>query len=630
MATGDERLALGFQYHQAGRLAEAESHYRAVLQETPRHSHALHLLGLVCYQTRRFADAVEFINQALAAHGPHPAFHSNLAAAYLEVGRLIEATGHARAALRLQPQMPDAHHNLGVALRGQGQLDAAEAEFREAIRLKPNYLDAQCNLGAVLHQLGKLPEALAQMETAVGVAPNSALAHNTLGGVLLALGRIDEAAQHFDVAIRLQPTYFHAHNNLGVALENMSRFEEAIEAFRAALRLNPDYASAHNNLGSALLNQGKAEEALAEFQAALRADPNHAMATFNLGKLAGVGHYRFSDAEVSTIRELSLRTNLPAEARCRLHFALAQTFDRTGAYDEAFEQCRQANEVRKEMFRRRGAAYDHAAVGKQVDELIAVFTPTYFEKVRGFGVDSELLVFILGMPRSGTSLVEQILACHPRIHGAGELLHWNRIVEQVATTLGQAGTYPACLERLDAGTAQAIAQAHLQKLQELSGGRERVIDKAPFNFFHIGLIAVLFPRARIIHCRRDPRDTCLSCFFQNFAEPFPFTLDLEHLGQYYREYQRLMEHWAKVLPTPMFELSYEELTRDQETLSRRLIEFCGLPWDERVLRFYDNDRVVRTFSTLQVRQPMYRSSVGRWQHYERHLQPLLAALGEPA
>lgn len=447
-------------------------------------------------------------------------------------------------------------------------------------------------------------------------APNIALAHNTLGGVLLALGRTEEAAREFGEAIRLQPNYFHAHNNLGVALENLSRFEEASQAFREALRINPGYASAHNNLGSALQNQGKMAEALVEFQATVRLDPTHAVAILNLGKLAAVGFYRFSAEEIQNIRDLTTRPNVPPEARSRLHFALAQAFDRTGAYDDAFEHCRQANEICKERFQRRGVAFDRAAVQSQVDGLIGTFTPSFFEKARGLGVDSELPVFILGMPRSGTSLVEQILACHPSVHGAGELPDLGRLVDGLPRT-------PE-----DAATAQALANGHLQRLQQLGGGATRVVDKAPFNFFHIGVIATLFPRARIIHCRRDPVDTCVSCFFQNFTEPFPFTLDLEHLGQYFCEYERLIAHWAKVLPTPMFEASYEELTSDQENSSRRLVAFCGLEWDERCLRFYENDRVVRTFSTLQVRQPMYRSSVGRWKRYERHLQPLLAALGD--
>jgi hypothetical protein len=372
--------------------------------------------------------------------------------------------------------------------------------------------------------------------------------------------------------------------------------------------------------------QGKFDEALAEFQEVRRLDPANSMALASLSKLAAAGHYQPSDADRRTMEQLVARPDLPAEDRCRLHFALAWILDRPGSYDPAFAHVRRANELRREIERCRGVSFDLDAHRRLVDRLIAVFTPAYFERVRSFGSDSELPVFIVGMLRSGTSLVEQILASHPEVHGAGELNDIERMIQSLPERLAKEG-YPECLARLDTGTARTLADQHLDKLRQLGGAAARVIDKLPFNFLHLGLIATLLPRSRIIHCRRDARDTCLSCYFQNFADPHPFALDLGLLGRYYREYERLMAHWARVLPLAVFELHYEELTANQEAISRELVAFCGLEWDERCLRFHESNRVVRTASTLQVRQPMYQSSVGRWKHFEAYLVPLLDALG---
>ncbi len=230
------------------------------------------------------------------------------------------------------------------------------------------------------------------------------------------------------------------------------------------------------------------------------------------------------------------------------------------------------------------------------------------------------------MMRSGTTLAEQILASHPQIHGAGELDTLGRLAGSLPRRLATQIPYPECVAHLDAATARAVAADYLEVLKQHGGAAERVVDKMPLNFLGLGLIATLLPRARIVHCRRDPMDTCLSCFFRDFTTSFTFKYDLRDLGLYYREYERLMAHWRRVLPLPIFELQYEELTAAPEAVSRRLVAFCGLDWDERCLRFHETERPVRTASTAQVRQPMYQSAVGRWRRYEKHLGPLMAAL----
>ena len=496
-----QRLALAAQHHDAGRLQEAERLYRAVLQDSPQNPHALHLLGVLSHQLGKHQEAIEFIQKALSVHGPHPVFHSNLAAAYLAIDRLLEAAAHAQEAVRLQPDFANGHNNLGIAQRGLGQLDAAARAFREALRLQPEYVDALCNLGTVLHRQDKLAEAATVLREAIRLSPRYAQAHNNLGGVLLALNQFEAAAQHLNEAVRLKPDFANAHSNLGVALEHLNRIDDAIQCFRTSIRLDPDYAPAHNNLGSALKNLGKIDEALHEYKEVQRIDPDNGVALFNLSKLAGVGRYTFSAAELEHIQELTTRPNIAPDNRSRLHFALAQVHEKNGAYDEAFAHCRRANDLTKEVFRSRGSVFDPAAHARRIDQLIAAFTPAYFERVRGFGNGSELPIFIVGMPRSGSTLAEQILASHPQVHGAGELADIDRLFNAMTERIGKSVGYPKCLDKLDAATVQSFAAGYLQELKQLGGAAERVTDKAPFNFFHLGMLQTLYPRARIIHCR---------------------------------------------------------------------------------------------------------------------------------
>ena len=261
-----------------------------------------------------------------------------------------------------------------------------------------------------------------------------------------------------------------------------------------------------------------------------------------------------------------------------------------------------------------------------VDRVIATFTPELLAEKVEFGNPSELPVFIVGMPRSGTSLVEQIAASHPDVYGAGELDDMRRIAVALSARLGTSETYPEVVRRLDPITTRAIAEEHLAQLRTHSAAAARITDKLPINFHRLGLAAILFPRARLIHCMRDPLDTCVSCYFQEFAHGQPFAYDLGYLGRFYRDYERLMAHWHRVLPGKILDIPYEALIADQEGWSRKLIDFLGLPWDDRCLAFYKKERLVRTASFWQVRQPIYASSVGRWRHYAKHLRPLFEGL----
>jgi tetratricopeptide (TPR) repeat protein len=627
MLTKEQRLVQGKQLHQAGRLEEAEAVYRDLLQESPQDGETLHALGLLLHHRGRHQEAIAFLGRSLAAGGPRALIHGDLGAIYLASRMLPEAVTHCREAIRFSPGLAIAHFNLGAALLRLGRLEEAEVALREAVRLIPGNIVVRCTLGNALHLLRKLPEALDVMQETVRLSPTHPRAHHDYGAVLLTAGHTRLAVQHLREAVRLKPDFVPAQDNLGLGLRYLDRIDEAIPFFREAIRLDPTYVRAHINLAMAFESQGKMAEALTEFQEARRRDPFNAQAVFGLSKLAAAGLFHFEEDDLQAIARRAAQENLSLEDRHPLHFALAAVFDRAGDYARAFEHYRIGNQLRQELERRRGICFDPAEHDRLVDRIIHVFTPAYFERARSFGLDTERPVFIVGMMRSGTTLAEQILASHPDVHGAGELADLERLMATLDQRIGVADGYPEAVKWLNASAARAVALEYDQGLQERSGAARRVVDKLPRNFLNLGVIATLFPKARIIHCRRDAVDTCLSTYFQNFAGNVPHAWDLGHLGRYYRAYQRLVAHWAYVLPVPVFELDYEQLTADQETTSRRLVAFCGLEWDERCLRFHETDRLVRTPSAMQVRQPLYRSAVGRWKNYEAFLQPLFEALG---
>lgn len=627
MSSIEQRFASAVQSHQSGRFAEAEGLYRGILAESPDHADALHLLGVLAHQAGHHAAAEGLINRALAVAGPDPVYLYNLASVSLALGRPADAATQARSSLGLNPDEPRTYHRLGVAARRIGRWDEAEAAFAQAVRLAPGYADAHYSLGSLLNAAGRLKEARTHLEEAARLAPANAQARNDLGSVLLALGDHDAAAAHLREAIRLKPDLACAYTNLGLTFRDARLIgTEAEWCFREAVRLDPGSAACHSNLADNLKQQGRIGDAAAEYREAHRLEPGNAIALAGLCALAAAGALELMPDEARSVDAAAADPRLSGEDRCRLLFALAGVHDRAGRSTAAFEEYRRANDLRRDLDRRAGIAYNPDGFAGLIDRVIAAFAPQYFERVRGFGSDSDVPVFVVGVMRSGTTLVEQILASHPQVYGAGELSELAWQAGGLAGRLGAAVGFPDCMSLLDGATARAVAAEYLGRLREMSGA-DRVIDKMPSNFLFLGLIATLFPKARVIHCRRDPVDTCLSCYFQDFASPHPYTSDLRHVGHYYRQYERLMAHWAAVLPAQPFDLQYEQLTTDQEGVSRRLVEYLGLPWDDRCLHFEENKRVVRTASSLQVRKPIYKSSVGRWKQYEPFLGPLLEELG---
>lgn len=322
---------------------------------------------------------------------------------------------------------------------------------------------------------------------------------------------------------------------------------------------------------------------------------------------------------ISLAEEMLVRSRLSDDEKQRLHFAAGKLYDSVDRYQEAFEHYHQANALYRGKF-------SCETLGKMVNDSISLFKPGRMGKMPVAQSVSNRPVFIVGMPRSGTSLVEQILASHPQVFGAGELNDINQFANCMQARLGTMSTYPACLEKVTLDVLEELTRDYIDRLYALNASGLRVTDKMPHNFLHLGMIAMLFPSARIIHIQRDPMDTCLSIYFQQFNNLHSYAHDLSDLGYYYMAYKKLMAHWRSVLNLPLLEIHYEDLVADPDTWIPRLVEFCGVEWDEKCIRFHETKRPVNTPSTEQVREPMYSRSVGRWRHYETQLQPLKAAL----
>jgi tetratricopeptide (TPR) repeat protein len=522
-------------------------------------------------------------------------------------------------------------------------LENAVAAYRQTLALCPRHANAHSNLGAALLAQGLAPDALRHFERALAVDPRHFEARNNLATALVSLGRFAEAAVHYERALELCPRRAATHFNLAGALAQLGKIDEAIERYRDALRIMPDYAAAHNNLANLLAAQGSSAAAVAHYRRVIAIDPNHAGAHNNLGNMlrdqgdfsaalehfdravalrpapethynrAEIKTFRAGDPDLAALEALARRGDWSPEQSPFVHFALAKALEDSGDYARALRHLQRGNDLKRGRIR-----YDEAAVARLFRRIAQVFDRQLIENRAGEGDPSPAPVFVLGMPRSGSSLIEQILASHPQIHGAGEL----EILERVAGP-----HFPEGIESLADDDLRRMGADYLDRLPRLADGKLRVIDKLPANFLRIGLIRLILPGARIIHTVRNPIDTCVSCYSKLFAGGQHFTYNLAELGRYYRLYDNLMAHWRSVLPPgAMIEVSYEDVVDDLEGQARRLIDYCGLPWDDRCLAFHKNTRTVRTASAVQVRKPLFRSSLQRWRRFESGLGPLLDAL----
>jgi tetratricopeptide (TPR) repeat protein len=602
-----------------GKTEEAILQFRETLRIKPDYGMASNNLGNALRLRGDLDAALAHFRRAVEIEPNLAEAHSNLGQLLLERHQPHEALGHLREAIHLRPSLAEARNNLGNALRETGRLAEARQSYAEALRINPTLAMTYNNMGQALQEENSLDDALAWYQRALQLDPRSARIHSNTASLLAEQEKYDDALTVYRRALELDPTYGEAHCGLGGVRHEQGHFEEAQAHYREALRHKPDLPAAHCALGTVREELGDFQEAEGCWRTALRYDPRlagayAALATLLRGKLA--------DEDLAGMHQLLADPDLHDGRRSALHFGLAQVLDAHCAYEEAAESLRQANSLALAGAQKRGMSYDPAAHAGFVARMMAVCSPAFFERTRGIGVDSERPIFIVGLPRSGTTLTEQILASHSQVFGAGEQRLARDDFEALAPQEDQA---LELLSQLDRTTAHRLGEQHLERLRELNNDRRHVADKMPDNYLYLGLLAALFPRAKFIHCRRDLRDTAVSCWMTNFSQ-IRWANDPGHIASRFEEYRRVTDHWRRVLPAPVLEVDYEETVADLEGVARRLVDWCGLEWEPGCLRFHEGKRPVRTASVSQVRQPIYQRSVARWKHYEQALGPLFDRL----
>lgn len=512
-----------------------------------------------------------------------------------------------------------------VQLHQAGQLQGAEEIYQRILEQAGDHADTSYLLGTLNLQQGRSDLAVPLLQKALAHNPANATARNNLGVALKGLGRFSEAIEAYKAALDQEPGNASALNNMGVAHMGLDEAHEAEACFRRALEIKPDYVEAHNNLGRALEARGDLQAAAAAYQQAIALMPGCGEAHLALASLGPVQPRHVQAMEA--LYEGSSSPELNNAQRIYLAFALGKALEDAGDYDRAFAFFHEGNRLY-----RAANPFDLASQAGHFSSMQEIFDADFLAGGKTGGTaaaaddagDHPMPIFVIGMPRSGTSLVEQILASHPQVHGAGERLYLH---DECAREAGAAGQgLPEGIAAFDDQAFRRIAGAYLERLKRHAPGARRIVDKMPQNYLYVGVIARAFPGATIIHCRRGAMDTCLSLYKRFFASPNPWAYDLAELGGYYRLYEKMMAHWHELLPGRIFDIAYEDLVADPEAGIRRLLDHSGLAYDPACLEFHKTERVVTTASAAQVRQPIYKGSVGAWKHYKKHLAALKEAL----
>lgn len=592
-----------------------------MLAVEPRHVHALNLLGVVCLATGRPSEAMQCIQAALREDDGDAEPHANLALALKELGRMDEAVGALQRSLTLAPHNPVALNNLGNLHAEQQRLDDAIACFRQALRIDDRYVPALVNLSAALLARGQLQGAQAAAERAVQLEPDASGSNNAQGDVLLKLGRHADAARCFTRALKAAPDSADARIGLSAAVKEQGDVPRAEALLKEVVARTPTHAVAWNSLGVLLEQRGDASGAASAFRSALSASPRYANAYYQLAQLKGVS---LTPEELQALRDFHAEPALHDSLRAPLAFAMACVLEKSGEHAASLGHLLVGQAIKA-----RENPYDDARVADFHRRLVQAFPdplpPPAHAEATGSPAGAPDPLFVLGMPRSGTSLAEQVLASHPDVAGAGELGLMEEAVSEATRLTG--ASFPECIARLEEPTLARLGDGYRRGLLARATAKRWVVDKTPMNFQYIGFIARILPRARFVHCLREPMDNCLSIFKLPFESEHAYAHDLRALGLYWRHHDVLMAHWAACVPGRLLTLRYEDVVDDLPAQVGRLVAFLGLEPHEAMLRFHQTERLVKTPSASQVRQPIYRSSVQAWRRYGDGLRPLAEALG---
>jgi tetratricopeptide (TPR) repeat protein len=673
-----------------GKYAQAEKVCRQLLAARPNNPDAHNILGVSLNALGRGEEGVEELRKAIALAPESASIHANLGEVLRQLGRKEEAAEALEQAIKLEPDNAQAQNNLGITWFEQGKMRRAIASYRKAIELRPDMAEAHNNLGNALRVVGDKEGAIQAYQDALTHRERYPEAYNNLGTLLQAQNKLEEAEHALRKAIQQNPRYVEAHNNLaslyvaqqkdvealrilGEALKfaptnvqtllitarvqlRRNAHQAAEQASRAALKQEPDNAEALTILGQILHETDRYDEALENLERAVEANPNnpealnfYGVALKSMGRLDEArehildalrrNHMMYGAyANLSDLVDFSKgegeelfnrmdaifgkARNPEAGHLLALHFAYAKALDDRGEHERALQHY-----VTGGRMKRAQLEYKESDTHGFFDSIRDAFPKEVFENRKFAGLDDDRPVFIVGMPRSGSTLVEQILSSHPDVYGAGEVKYLSIALGRLRDRFPSLPKYPEMMAKITPAQLDIAGKNYQQTLSQGAGDAKRITDKLLTNYFFLGLINLMFPNAKVINTMRDPVDTCLSGFTKLFKDDMPHSYDLGELGRYYGKYRELMEHWHKVLPEGFLTtVVYEDVVADTEKEARRLIEFLGLPWNDKCVEFHKSDRPVKTASVAQVRKPIYKTSVKRWKKYGAGLQPLVDAI----
>ena len=586
-----------------GRVQAASDTLKKVTELNPTYADGFNNLGVALQDQGKLDEAIEACTKALAIKPDYAEAYNNMATALRGQGKFDEAIEALNKALAIKSDFADAYYNMGNVLQEQGKPEAAIAACKTALAINPNYAAAYNTMGNALQDQDKLDEAIASCNKALALKPDFAAAYNSKGIALKEQGKLDEAIEAYNKALALKPDYAEACNNMGATLKDQGKLDEAIEAYNKALSLKPDYAEAFNNIGLTLQDQGKLDEAIEAFNKALAFKPDYAEAHRNLSLSV---KYDSNHPQVAAVGEMMKRSDLNDDDRCNLHYAFAKMSEDIGDLDIAFENYVAGGRLRQKLL-----SYDlrqDELTFHQIKTTAPTIEDTLFKKP--IKAAPHTPIFILGMPRSGTTLVEQIISSHSHVHGAGELSFFGRFAAPLIN-----GN-----QIVNSDNILQVREAYLGELDKVSNGSNFVTDKMPHNFLYIDLILKALPEAKIIHVKRDPAATCWSNFKHYFsAKGLGYSYDLEDTVGYFKLYQDLISFWDDLYGDQIYHLDYDRLTVEQEPETRKLIEHIELGWEDACLSPQKNKRSVRTASQQQVRKKVYTGSSDAWRKFEPYV-----------
>lgn len=630
-----------------GEYEHAEGLCRALLQKYPRDVNVLGLRGAVLVKLNRFEEAEQVLRRTIRLAPTFAKPCEDLGHVLVELKRPQEAVEVLRNAVRLDPSLEQAWLKLGKALamlglgaeadeafeksfalnpeRGElaraaehqkeGRLEEAEHLYRKVLRANPKNVDAIRMLGRVAVSAHRHADAERLFRRALRLAPGFTGAMQDLARLLKEQSRFEEAIELHEQVVALEPDNPQAHFQLAGTLAPASLTYRAIEAYERALALSPKFPGARLGLGHVLKTVGRQDEAVAAYRECIRLRPDNGESYWSLANLKT---YTLTDEDIAAMEKRLANDDLARQSRANFLFAMAKALEDRGDYERAWEYYVQGNALQRSEEK-----YDPVSTEVAHDSVIEVFDGELLEKNTGAGHPDPAPIFIVGLPRSGSTLIEQILASHSQVEGTSELPYAGRVATSLNRNRADGINYPQAVRELSAEHFDALGRDYLELARiHRTEGRPRFIDKMPNNFPTIGFLHLVLPNATIIDARRHPLDACVGCFRQLFAKGQTFTYDLTDLGEYFLEYQRMMDHWQEVLPGKVLTVQYEELVTDTEAQVRRLLAHCGLPFEEGCLRFYETSRPVRTASSEQVRQPIHTRSIGFWRRYESQLDEL--------